>query len=102
MAYQDFYVGQRVRIRDWDDMEKEFGLDRWDSIACEFSFPEDMKYLCGCEATIDRIIETKVVLRDWTGGYYDVWDYSTDMLEPVDTPPTYEFDSIAFSAMLGI
>ena len=104
MAYQDFYVGQRVRIRDWDDMEKEFGLKPWGAIECEFTFPEYMKYLCGCEATITKIIGTEVILSDWVGKCdgCNLYSYSTDMLEPVEDMPIYEFNSVAFNAMLGI
>ena len=105
MAYQDFYVGQRVRIRDWDDMEKEFELKRGGSIACKFSFSIFLKPLCGCEATICGIYGSEVKLCDWTGcdeNTDTAFFYSLDMVEPADAPTTYEFDGIAFNAMLGI
>ena len=41
-----FKAGDIVRVRGWDDMEAEFGLNPSGHIACEFTFLERMKYLC--------------------------------------------------------
>lgn len=54
-----FKVGDRVRIRQWDDMVKEFGLiDGWRipfTKTCKTTFVGDMKHLCGRTATITSI-----------------------------------------------
>lgn len=54
-----FKVGDRVRIRQWDDMVKEFGLiDGWRipfTKTCGTTFVDDMKYLCGRTATITSV-----------------------------------------------
>lgn len=54
-----FKVGDRVRIRQWDDMVKEFGLINGCRIpftkTCGTTFTVDMKHLCGRTATITRI-----------------------------------------------
>lgn len=54
-----FKVGDRVRIRQWDDMVKEFGLTVDGHIpftkTCSTTFMDDMKYLCGRTATITSI-----------------------------------------------
>lgn len=42
-----FNVGDTVRIRQWDDMEREFGLDLDGCIDCQHTFISDMKDLCG-------------------------------------------------------
>lgn len=49
------HVGDKVRIRAWDDMVEEFGLDDNDEIPCRATFIEDMREYCGREYTIDGI-----------------------------------------------
>lgn len=49
---EEFKVGDRVIIRDWDDMEKEFGLDFSGNINCMKSFTTGMRKLCGSVAKI--------------------------------------------------
>lgn len=54
-----FKVGDRVRIRQWDDMVKEFGLTDNGHIpftkTCGTTFVDGMKHLCGRTATITSI-----------------------------------------------
>ena len=80
-----FSVGDRVKIRSWVDMLKEFGkVSGRTSIDCRFKFTEDMRPLCGKKATI-------VYINDGTGRIYldfdervkrgHMWSYSGDMLE---------------------
>lgn len=81
-----FKVGDRVRIKSWEQMEKEFGKDYFESINCIPRFIEDMKHLCGKTATIDEICNYYIKLKDWSGdsdGPY--WFFSMDMIELVDT-----------------
>lgn len=81
-----FKVGDRVRIKSWEQMEKEFGKDCFESINCIPRFIEDMKHLCGKTATIDEICNYNIKLKDWSGdsdGPY--WFFSMDMIELVDT-----------------
>ena len=71
-------VGDDVRIRSWDDMVSEFGLDEVGNIPCRFSFVWYMKDMCGQEFTITGI----------NGGRYigypeDNASISIDMIEPV-------------------
>lgn len=42
-----FQVGDIVKIREWDDMLEEYGLNEWGSIRCTFHFVSEMKILCG-------------------------------------------------------
>ena len=81
----EFKVGDRVRIKSWEQMEKEFGME-FDWIACKCGFNSEMRHLCGRTATISEINDYKVKLTDWsddTGGLY--WTISTDMIKLVDT-----------------
>ena len=52
MREEDIHIGDKLRIRQWDDMELEFGLYDTGSIKCRLSFTEDMRYLCGRPFTI--------------------------------------------------
>ena len=81
-----YKVGQKVRVKSWEQMEKEFGKDYFESINCIPRFIEDMKHLCGKTATIDEICNYDIKLKDWSGdsdGTY--WFFSMDMIELVDT-----------------
>lgn len=48
----DYSVGDRVRIRQWDDMVDEFGLDSSGDIKVPSVFTSEMKKLCGKTAVI--------------------------------------------------
>lgn len=84
-----FKVGDRVRIRQWDDMAKEFGTNGYGNIKCCPGFTKEMRQLCGKKATISSIGEffsKSVHLKDFENceGIETKWYYSTDMLEPVE------------------
>ena len=81
-----FKVGELVRIRQWDDMEKEFGLTTLGSIRCRCCFADGMKPLCGKYAEIkDLLVDGIVFLRFFNcDGSVENWNYSTDMIEKVD------------------
>lgn len=77
-------LGDKVKIRQWSDMEKEFGLDEGGDIDCRCFFAIEMKKYCG------RI--GKVVCVH-SGGFYDLsfdgkthgWYFSDDMFEKEKT-----------------
>ena len=82
-----FKVGELVRIRQWDDMVKEFGVDSvGDVVGNCVSFVTSMKPLCGKYAEIVSIaengVEVKLKLFN-CGGLNTSWGYSTDMIEKV-------------------
>lgn len=75
-----FKVGDRVRIRQWDDMVREFGVGSGGHIPCASMFSVDMKYLCGSLSTITCLDGFKGVRLHFDRG--DVlWSFSTDMIE---------------------
>lgn len=96
---REFHEGDLVRIRDWDDMEIEFGLNNHGSIACRFSFTEAMASYCGEVYTIEYIDEREHVHfaeRHSLSGDYNV---SFDMLELVEdssteTIPDFDLDTL--------
>ena len=81
-----FKVGELVRIRQWDDMAKEFGISGSGSVVCNLYFTESMKPLCGKYAEIVSLAENdvEVKLKFFNcGGLNTSWGYSTDMIEKV-------------------
>ena len=81
-----FTVGELVRIRQWDDMEEEFGTRMSGSINCRYTFTEDMKPLCGKYAEIRDVRDDgKVSLRFFNCEKEEVcWAFHTDMIEKVE------------------
>ena len=81
-----FKVGELGRIRQWDDMEKEFGLTMLGSIRCRCCFADGMKPLCGKYAEIkDLRVDGIVFLRFFNcDDSVENWNYSIDMIEKVD------------------
>lgn len=79
-----FKVGELVRIRQWDDMEKEFGVDSEGYIDSCVSFVPPMQPLCGKYAEIVRLNGSLVELKFFNcDGLNTSWGYSTDMIEKV-------------------
>lgn len=85
-------VGDRVEFKSWKEMKEEFGLKNvYDGypgdIACEFTFTQDMKRLCGKRGTITDINSViKPTIKMWiktdipeSRGY----SISKDMLKPL-------------------
>ena len=81
-----FRVGELVRIRQWDDMVKEFGTRSTGSVNCKCHFTVSMKPLCGKYAEIkDLRVDGIVFLRFFNcDDSVENWNYSTDMIEKVE------------------
>ena len=80
-----FNVGDRVMIREFDDMKEEFGVNEYGEIKCRFTFTESMKYLCGKIGTITDVSYSgnyAISFDDETDASY--WSISDDMLEHID------------------
>ena len=79
-----FKVGELVRIRQWDDMAKEIGVDADGDINSFVQFVTSMKPLCGKYAEIVSLEYVRVGLKFFNcGGLNTSWNYSTDMIEKV-------------------
>lgn len=74
-----YKVGDKVRVRAWDDMEKEFGLDASGDIKCRCWFTKQMRELCGKIVQIESVSPKSEIycIKD---GYHNFTD---DMLEAV-------------------
>lgn len=52
-------VGDKLRVRDWEDMEREFGLDRDGDIKCTPFFVEEMRKFCGKVVNVNYVAYDK-------------------------------------------
>ena len=78
-------VGNKIRIREFDDMEKQYGyryVGDVKVINVFMSFTEDMKKICGDVINIDEEIKKNYEKRGYF--YYQGFSISTDMLEPYE------------------
>ncbi len=69
-----------MRVRAWDDMEKEFGLDANGDIKCRYWFTKMMRNLCGKIVQIESVFpkfETYCIKDDFH-------TFTDDVLEAVD------------------
>lgn len=80
-----FKVGDKVRVREWDDMAKECGSDKV-MIFCTCSFMDCMKPLCG---KVFTVIEVRSTGNYSLGGEASGWAFSDDMLYPAITYREY-------------
>ena len=75
-----YKIGDVVRIRQWDDMAREFGTTIHGSIACRsWYFVKEMKKYCGKKL---RIID----IRNFNDTYYylngaSLWTFTSEMFE---------------------
>lgn len=85
-ADRNFKVGDRVVVRDWDDMEKEYGTSEGGTIHCCFGFTDTMRHLCGRTATVTSANNgcIEVDFDDKSGD--TIWSYSSDMFNPIGIP----------------
>ena len=84
-------IGDRVRIRTWEEMEEQFGLDEDGFIPtgneeCPTFFAPGMKDFCGLEATVTDFYETGgkqqlYVLFDDYPRNAALWFFTEDMVE---------------------
>lgn len=80
-----FYVGQLVQFKTWDEMKREFGVDRDGAIECKFHFTKGMKHLCGKFAEIEMIHgDGRVNLKIYNCKGVIYFTYSIDMIKPVE------------------
>lgn len=69
----------KVRIKEWAEMEREFGIDEHGDIKCHCNFIIEMKHYCG------KIIEVDKDKIDRTGEFeYDGWYFDEGTYEIVE------------------
>lgn len=80
-----FKIGDKVRVREWDDMAKERGSNK-EVIFCTCSFVDCMKPLCG---KVFTVIGTNGTFFYGLDGEASGWAFSDDMLYPAITYREY-------------
>lgn len=75
-------VGQKYKVRSWDDMEREFGTAQIGGVTyipCLESFVKDMCRFCGTTVTVSYFNNNVFRIEEDNGRY--AW--STDMITPL-------------------
>ena len=75
-------AGNIVKVRQWDDMAKEFGFTLDCAIDCFKKFTGNMREYCGETIKINKNMEKK--FNEYGYFYYEGCMFSTDMLEPYE------------------
>ena len=79
--YPTYNVGDKVTIRQWDDMESEFGLNEFGEIKVPKVFAKSMKQYCGQTLPIVRV-------NRYTSSYFD--SYYLDGSSKIFSSPMFE------------
>ena len=77
--------GNIIKIRQWDDMEEEYGLIGIDSINCECAFTDNMRNLCGSEIKINEKMVEDFKKYKYFFDDSKTYSISTDMIELIKT-----------------
>ena len=97
--------GNIIKIRQWDDMEEEYGYSSLEeAIMCKHLFTDFMKELCGKEFKITKEMEEDYVRfkHFYIDNYLDdvrIKDHiiiSTDMIESIKTTDDIVIDKVTF------
>lgn len=85
MREEEIRVGDRLRIREWDDMAAEFGI-RDGEIQCDATFVQGMKRLCGMPFTVKDIRGTERYYSRYESEEdgFAAWIITAHMLEPIE------------------
>ena len=83
-----YNVGDKVRIKTWSEMEREFGLDRAGDVKITPSFVGDMDEYAGEILTIEKVEENYYLMKEDDGH----WDWTDDMIsyKVVETSSLYD------------
>ena len=89
---QSYKVGDRVRIKTWERLRKEYGLDIDGDIKINPCFTKGMKQYCGNVLTIDYINASHICMHE------SRYSFSECMIEcKVEDKPTYYNGKIIFT-----
>ena len=105
-GYMKYRVGDKVKVRKWDDMVAEFGLDVYGNIKTpEFLFVEYMKDCCDKTATIvrddldengDRYYTIKIDSMDGQEQFFYFTDEMIEDINDENSPMLLGFDIYNF------
>ena len=96
-----YKVGDKVRVRQWDDMVKEFGYDGVDIYIDKYYFVEEMKQYCGktyevCDKNSFRYnLKTENKVLDW--GFTDGMLEDVSSLSYTPDSPTLKTENVTLT-----
>jgi len=99
-----FQVGDKCRIRQFEDMAAEFGVDQYGEIEKAPSFVENMKPMCGLTFTVKEVKDGMYYSIEGvedSRGNGNVWNIAGWMLEPADEHPDEPIEAPDFLAFLA-
>lgn len=111
-----YAVGDRVRVRDWNDLAAEFGFNH-QGLTTPYKIPNEHRGLCGSEATVISVEYSKQKriwkydLADFDSGGRDLGFrenrpcpvyFSEEMLGPLKGDINSIFNKQVFFKMLGV
>ena len=72
----------KVRIKEWDTLAEEFGIDEDGDIDCLYSFTTDMKECCGkiIEVNEDNLLEPDII----NIFVYEGWFFTDEMFDVIE------------------
>ena len=72
----------KVRIKEWDTLAEEFGIDEDGNIDCLYSFTTDMKECCGkiIEVNEDNLLEPDII----NIFVYEGWFFTDEMFDVIE------------------
>ena len=80
----NFSIGDFVRVRQWDDMVRDFGVTPFGVIPCSFGFTPSMRFLCGKYAQIVFLYDDGGVVLSFLDGYKErSYLFTLHMIEKV-------------------
>ena len=97
----DFAPGDVVVIREWDDMEEQYGLNEYGSIDCRCVFTPEMQRFCGERLIIKSIDERRAVKFVDYPDCMRPYNYSTDMLRH-ENDPAYTTPEVPIADFLSL
>jgi len=110
MPVEQYKVGDHVRVKDWDEMQSEFGGDEYCIETPGYLFLHAMKHLCGADfhiqkiqrghdATVFRSEEGVELKSDGEPGRF--WLITANMIAPYESDATGEpFDDLGWESVL--
>ena len=98
-----FKVGDRVQFKSWEEMEKEYGLDKDGDISpktYDIGFVSEMRFLCGAFATVESINKFGIIkLKDISPDDKSKWEWDFNFADFMVKPAKKDTDKYELHIM---
>lgn len=87
MRDEDIHIGDVLRVRQWDNMMREYGIDELGNINTKYVFPKHMQHFCGRRFQVTNL-SNEVFGKLYAGIIFDAvkpseYQFASDELEPL-------------------